>query len=320
MTIDVQQPASTFATRWIDDGCSEAQCTPNSNGGSMRRRTRRRWSAPVAVAVLLLAACGGSTDEATTATTPTTITGSGAVAETSELQIEEGPIVYVPMGNSLTFTPSPNTLIERYTAMLEEDFGVDVELRSHTVGGQRTDDFLAQLRTNDSLREDLGDADVVTLLIPNEEWSEPFQTAVGAGGRDPSECGGDDNQQCLRDVISSYKQHVDQIFDELTAIVDPAVTLIRVQDFYQFGTNQMTPEAFDITYPYWREGQEYVEQVAGQYGLAVAQVFDDFMGTDGLYIDLVADGLVDPDGMHPTADGAERMATLMHDLGYNLAS
>jgi lysophospholipase L1-like esterase len=319
MTINVQQPASTIATWWMDDGCSEAQCKPRFNGGSTRRRTRR-WSAPVAVAALLLAACGGSTDEATTATTPTTITGSGAVAETSALQIEEGPLVYVPMGNSLTFTPSPNHFIARYTAMLEEDFGVDVELLTHTVGAQRTDDFLAQLRTNDSLREDLGDADVVTLLIPNEEWGEPFQTAVGAGGRDPSECGGDDNQQCLRDVIDSYKQYVDQIFDELTAIVDPAVTLIRVQDFYQFGTNQMTPEAFDITYPYWREGQEYVEQVAGQYGIPVAQVFDDFMGTDGPYIDLVADGLVDPDGMHPTADGAERMATLMHDLGYNLAS
>ena len=44
------------------------------------------------------------------------------------------------------------------------------------------------------------------------------------------------------------------------------------------------------------------------------------MGTDGLYVDLVADGLVVGDGIHPTADGAERMAVLMHDLGYNLAS
>jgi lysophospholipase L1-like esterase len=221
------------------------------------------------------------------------------------------------MGNSLTFIPSSGNFNARYAAMLEEDFGVDVEIRNHTVGGQRTDDFLEQLRTNDGLREDLADADVVTLVIPNDEWGEPFQTAAGADGRDPSECGGDDNQQCLRDVIASYEQYVDQIFDELTTIVDPAETLIRVLDFYQFGTNMMTQEAFDVTYPYWREGQEYVEQVAGQHGIPVAQVFDDFMGTDGLYIDLVADGLVDPDGIHPTAEGAERMAMLTHDLGYN---
>ncbi len=307
MTLNVGQPASNIATGWINDGWSEAPRTPGPNGGRMRGRTRRRWPVPAAVAALLLAACGGSSEEAATATTPT-------------LQIEEGPLVYVPMGNSLTFSPGSNSFITRYTAMLEEDFGVDVQVREHTVGGQRTDDFLAQLRTNDRLREDLGDADVVTLLIPNDEWSEPFQTAVGAGGRDPSECGGENNQQCLRDVIDSYKDHVDQIFDELTAIVDPAVTLIRVQDFYQFGTNQMTPETFDVTYPYWREGQEYVEQVAGQHGLPVAQVFDDFMGTDGHYIDLVAAGLVEPDGTHPTADGTERIATLMHDLGYNLTA
>ena len=171
------------------------------------------------------------------------------VVGTSALQVEEGPLVYVPMGNSLTFFPmsGSDNFNARYAAMLEADFGVDVEVRPHTVGGQRTDDFLEQLRTDDRLREDLGEADVVTLLIPNDEWAEPFQTAAGAGGRDPSDCGGVDHQQCLRDVIDSYKQQVDQIFDELTAIVDPAETLIRVQDFYEFGTNELTQEAFDVS-------------------------------------------------------------------------
>ncbi|MFO7960253.1 MAG: SGNH/GDSL hydrolase family protein [Nitriliruptoraceae bacterium] len=259
---------------------------------------------PVALLALLLAACGGPTEE--------------SAAPASALQIEEGPLVYVAMGNSLTFSGSP-TFINQYSAMLEEDFGVEVARLSRTVGGQRTDDFLEQLRSNDRLREDLADADVITLLIPNDEWAEPFQTALGVDGRDPSDCGGDDNQQCLRDVIDAYKQQVDEIFDELTAIVDPSETLVRVHDFYQFHTNG-TQEDFDIMYPYWREAQEYVEQVAGQHGLPVAQVFDDFMGTDGAYVDLVAEGLVDPDGVHPTAEGAERMATLVHDLGYELAS
>ncbi|MFO7960444.1 MAG: SGNH/GDSL hydrolase family protein [Nitriliruptoraceae bacterium] len=259
---------------------------------------------------LLLVACGSPTDEAATSTTETPAT----------LQIEEGPLVYVPMGNSLVFWPSTRTsFIYHYTAMLEEDFGVEVEVRSRTVPAQRTDDFLERLRSNDRLRQDLADADVITLLIPNDEWGEPFQTALGVDDRDPSECGGDDNQQCLRDVIEGYKQQVDQVFDELTSIVNPAETLIRVHDFYQFHTNG-TQENIDLMYPYWREAQEYVEEVAGQHGVPVAQVFDDFMGTDGAYIDLVAEGLVDPDGIHPTAEGAERMAILVHDLGYELAS
>lgn len=295
-----------------------------------------RWLIPFTLVVLLLAACGDTADDSadstlaptttttTTTTEPTATTTTTTQAETTTTPADEPPIlgdaslIYVPMGNSLTFTPYDGTsFIGRYTTMLREDFGIGVETRDHTVGGQRTDDFLAQLRTNDQLREDLGDADVVTLLIPNDEWGEPFETAVGGGGRDPSDCGGDDNQQCLRDVIDSYKRDVDQIFEELTAIVDPAETPIRVQDFYLFMTNVATQETFDIMYPYWREGQEYVEQVAGQYGIPVAQVFDDFMGTDGLFVDLVANGLVDPDGIHPTAEGAERIADLMHALGYD---
>lgn len=273
--------------------------------GSLSTVSTRRWAVPVALIALLLAACDGPTDE--------------TAAQASALQIEEGPLVYVPMGNSLLFSPGTGSFIGRYRAMLEEDFGVHVEARSHAVGGQRTDDFLEQLRSNDRLRQDLADADVVTLVIPNDEWDEPFQTALAVGGRDPSDCGGDDNQQCLRDVIDDYKQQVDQIFDELTDIVDPAQTLIRVHDFYQFHTNG-TQEDFDIVYPYWREAQEHVEEVAGQHGVPVAQVFDDFMGADGACIDLVAEGLVDPDGIHPTPEGAERMATLVHDLGYELAS
>lgn len=285
---------------------------PNQGGmmrcaiGSLSTVSTRHWAVPVALVALLLAACGTPAEQ--------------AAAPTSALQVEEGPLVYVPMGNSLAYSPSTRTsFIYHYTAMLEEDFGVEVEVRSHTVQAQRTDDFLERLRSNDPLRQHLADADVVTLLIPNGEWGEPFQTALGVDGGDPSECGGEDNQQCLRDVTEAYKQQVDEIFDELTAIVDPAQTLIRVHDFYQFQMDG-TQENFDIAYPYWREAQEYVEQVAGQHGVPVAQIFDDFMGTDGAYIDLVAEGLVDPDGIHPTPEGAERMATLVHDLGYVLAS
>ena len=153
------------------------------------------------------------------------------VVGTSALRVEEGPLVYVPMGDSLTFFPmsGSDNFNARYAAMLEADFGVDVEVRPHTVGGQRTDDFLEQLRTDDRLREDLGEAHVVTLLIPNDEWAEPFQDCGRSWRPRPLRLRGCRPSAVLVDVIDSYKQQVDQIFDELTAIVDPAETLIRVR-------------------------------------------------------------------------------------------
>jgi hypothetical protein len=287
-----------------------------------------RRLAPFALVVLLLPSCSDTvsdsadstlaptpTEAETTTTTTTTPTTAGTAATIAAASV---PLVYVPLGNSLTFTPSGTgeSLFARYRLMLEADFGVDVDVRTHMVGGDGASEFLNRLHTDEDLRTDLAEADVITLVIPNDEWAEPSSTAVGA---DPSACGGDDNQQCLRDMIDDYKDTVDKIFEELIALVDPSKTIIRAQDFYLFMTNTLSDEGFAVLYPFWLEGQEYVEEVAGQYGIPVAQVWDDFMGTDGSVVDLVDMGLVIPDGIHPTAEGAERMAGLMHDLGYSLA-
>jgi len=60
--------------------------------------------------------------------------------------------------------------------------------------------FLSWLQSDEELRRDLQAADVVTMLICNDEWAVPSVTAAGVGGRNPADCGGDDNRQCLRDM------------------------------------------------------------------------------------------------------------------------
>ncbi len=234
--------------------------------------------------------------------------------EGSTLQIEDEPLVYLPMGNSLTFD-----VVDYYSAMLEEDFGVEVEVRDHTVPAQNASNLLFQLQNNVRLRDDLAEADVITLLIPNNEWRLPIQTVTGNLGLDPADCEGDDGEQCLREMIDDYKTQVDAVFEELTTMVDPSEVLIRGQDFYMFPTNGVyTEETFEMVYPYWVEAQDYVEEVAGQYGIPVAQVCDDFMGPDGTE-NPEESGLIVSDGTHPSLDGAQRIANLIHDLGYSLA-
>lgn len=237
----------------------------------------------------------------------------------TELEVPEGPLVYVPMGNSLVFFPTGSSVMDHYAAMLEEDFGVDVQVRNHTVGGQRADDFLSRLRTSDALRNDLAEADVVTFLVPNDEWAEPLMTFSGTGGRDPADCGGDDGQQCLRDIVSEYTVLVDEIFAELMAIVDPAEQVVLVQDFHQFHTERRTERTRQI-HPYWRDAQAHLRATAETYGIPVVAVWDDFMGTDGDIPDLVEAGLVDPDGIHLSPAGALRVAELYHDTGYELGT
>lgn len=165
------------------------------------------------------------------------------------------------------------------------------------------------------LRSDLPEADVVMFVVSFDEWAEPWITFSGEGGRDPADCGGYDGQQCLRDMMPEHTELVDQIFAELMSIVDPTKQLIMVRDFYQLHTDRQTGTA-ELLYPYFDEINDYTEEVAGQYGMPIALVWDDFMGTNGEIQNLVEAGLVQADGVHPTDEGATRIANLYRDLGY----
>jgi lysophospholipase L1-like esterase len=239
------------------------------------------------------------------------------LATTTTAAPETDPLVYVPIGNSLTFLPIGLSVNDVYESMLIEDFGTRVDVRNHTVGGERTDAFLERLRDDETLRGDLAEADVITFLIPNDEWAEASMTALGIIG-DPADCGGDDDQQCLRDMVADYNELVDQIFEELLAIVDPAEQVVRIMDFFLFHTEAPLDDS-RLLYPYWHAGQVHVQEAAAEYGIPIARVWDDFMGTDGEIPNLVDAGLVDPDGIHLTAAGARRVAEMLRDLGYELS-
>jgi len=304
-------------------------------GVPMMRPLPLRWFLPFALAVLLLAACSDSADDSadttlapttttTTAapdstTTPTTTTTAPTTTQpvTPEPTSPGDPLVYVAMGDSGAFTPpSPDGLIYRYADMLADHFDSEVDLRNRAVGSLHSTVMLEQLRTSESLRSDLGAADVVTSNIPINVWVESLKTLNGYEGRDPADCGGDDGQQCLRDALEQYKADTDAIIDEIVAICDPDEVLIRFYDVYMINTVVMLDKGtLDVINPYWKAGMDYFEESAARYGLPVAQVYDAFMGPEGTD-DPYLKGLLDDDQMHPNAEGAAVMADLLDELGF----
>jgi hypothetical protein len=299
----------------------------------------RTWTTLTVVAGLALAGCGGGdagdgvgeiatdtssqradvtttlvTESSPTTDGPTDPAGSTGV---DTLDPSDDTLVYVTLGNSLLFTPVPGVM-GLYRDRLEEHFGVIVETRDHTRGSQSVHDFLDRLRNDDELRADLGEADVVLMLIPNDEWAEPATTAMGAQGRDPATCGGDDDLQCFRDAVGDYESAVDEVFVELMKLVDPTATLVRVFDCYVFTPGDDDALAVERLGPLWHEGQQHVAQTAARYRITVAAVFDDFMGPDASSQPEAA-GLVGVDGVHPTRAGAERITALLVDLGFEPA-
>jgi lysophospholipase L1-like esterase len=203
--------------------------------------------------------------------------------------------------------------------MLEEEFGVPIDVRNRAGFGSSPTDLIRALGS-ERLQKDLAEADVVLLQIPQGDINPPFPIATGWHGMDPADCGGDDDQQCLRDYVIENKASVEAIFSALTAICDPSDTVIRVLDVYQLQVkDSLASGTLHIVKPYFEETQEYLAETAARYGIPIAQVYDEFMGPDGTD-DPQDRGLVSTDQRHPTKAGAQLIAKLIHDLGYDLAN
>ncbi len=287
-------------------------------------RLRRNWVTAfaagfavvlvVGISVALLNRGGGSLDAVAPAPTSETIRAATMMA----IGDDGRSLVLMAYGDSLTSYPTADLgVIGAYAGMLEDEFRVSVEVQNRTVLGISATELLRSL-ASERARTDQIEADVILLAIPTSGWEESLQTVAGFGGRDPADCGGDDNQQCLRDSLSEYRSDVRAILSVLTANLDPSETLIRVLDVYQLHVDdQIASDTLQITNPYWRDAQEFLEETAAGYGIPVAQVYDEFMGPDGS--DNPQDrGLVKADQLHPTEAGKLLMAEMLHGLGYGL--
>lgn len=280
---------------------------------------RKPTIAGLAAAVLVVGACGGGGTAATADTADSATTeGATQAPTTGAVTTEEvEALVYVAMGDSLGNTPDePEGVMWQYAERLEQRFGMEVDLRNRVVEGIGSPRMLDQLRTDEDLRSELAEADVVTTDIPIDVWVKPMQIVGGWGGNDPADCGGDDYEQCLRGALDQYKADTDAIIDELVSVC-PDDVLIRLYDNFMLNTGyKLDTGTLDTINPYWKAGMDYVEESAARHGIPVAQVYDEFMGPDGTD-DPYAKGLLLDDQLHPNAKGAALIADLLDKLGYS---
>ena len=257
------------------------------------------WIGTTLVALLLLA-CGTPQPTPTVTQEPTATVSPTA----TEVPVWD----YVALGDPNVFGMMPI-----YAQMIEQDLGVKVEIHSWEMGGDYSRRLLDRLRTNDQMRNDLREAEVITIEIPNAGLRQPsFTFAYGKSG----DCGGDDNQDCLREAFGAHRADTDEIIAEIVSLRSPNDAVIRAVDMYQFMVSESHDTGwFEVYNPYWREKNAHLIETASRYGIRVARVYDAFMGEGGAE-DPRDKGLVKADGIHPTPEGARLMAELLRDLGY----
>jgi lysophospholipase L1-like esterase len=220
--------------------------------------------------------------------------------------IESQEWQYVVLGDSSTWG-YPEMLAEK----IEEKLGVSVEIILRSQGGDHSTRLLGRLQKVESLREEIANAELITFVIP---WNVFEAPAVIYTSATPERCGGQDNQDCLREALEIYKQDTEAIIAELDSIVARESTIILSHTVWQFNvTLSKQTGHFEVLSEYWKEANSHLTSVCEEYGIPVAPVYEAFMGKDNSK-NPEEDSLIG-DGFHTTPEGQEFIADLLFDLG-----
>ena len=280
----------------------------------------------VAAAVMLLAACqasgspSGTPTQAPISTTaaPPPVTAAPPSLTAAPTQASEPTTSAAPssklvvMGDSVLGQPTKSEIVSR----LEQELGVVLSVRSWlnpdlpkygSNGGERSADLLARLQTDEVLRQDLRDADVILFDVPFGILNDTCK------GLDLSSS---ELEPCWAEVPATYRAETDAIFTELVALRDPSEAIIRVTDVWQFLWPTLHDLGiYDIVRPAWQAMNQAVADAAARHQIPLVRAYDAFTGPDGER-DPVAAGDVQADELHLTQQGSERLVDLIVSLGF----
>lgn len=177
-------------------------------------------------------------------------------------------------------------------------------------GGQGSHLLLHVLRNEKELQSDIREAEVVTFLVSVQHLRSPTY-AYRAGN-----CGGPDNQDCLREALTLYKADTDAIIAEILSLRSTSDAIIRSMTYYNWLVNDWKEEGdFENLNPYWLACNQYLVRTASEHNIPVARVDLAFNGPS-FDEDPVDKSYLAPDRIHPNQLGFALIADLFREQGY----
>jgi lysophospholipase L1-like esterase len=275
----------------------------------MRVRACCRPIALAATLVLCLAALGGCRRSG-----PTSLATRTPALRSGRAGTSAAPVWQVVMlGDS-----AATGVAEPLAAALDADLGVGVQLRLLTHGGWTSADLLAALRRDPEVQAAVLLAQVVVWTIGGNDFDHArAQYQEGT-------CGGTDNQDCLRALVSAFAATCDTIMAEIAWLGRGHPVIVRVVDIYYpfIATDRTTTSWPDggrtdlaVLGPYLAVLNSSIARSAARYQVRVARASEAFNGDAGNEDPAVA-GLLAADGEHPSERGNVRITERLRHLGY----
>lgn len=218
---------------------------------------------------------------------------------------------YAALGDSLaTGVGALQGYVPRYADHLEQDNAVSVDLTNLGQNGWTSSDLLDALQNSRRFRQTVSGGEVVTWNIGGNDLMDA-RDDYKAGT-----CGGDDNQDCLRATVATFKSNWDAIIVEILSLRSTSDTIIRTMDIYNPYVNEDKADGdFEVLKPYIDDVNNHIATTATNNNIPYAQVYLAFNGPNGDE-DPEDKGYLSLDGVHPNDTGHAVIAQLLRDLAY----
>ncbi len=219
---------------------------------------------------------------------------------------------YTAMGDSLAFgiLDSQGGYVRRYQDDISADTGKTVSVVDLGVNGAHSGDLLNSLQNDANFRSNVSSSQVVTWNIGGDDLLHALNLFQNG------QCGGADNQNCLRSAVATFIPNWDAIVQQLLALRSKNNTIIRTMDVYNpFVFELMRQGTYATVEPYLDQINQHIAASAQANGIPMAQVHLAFNGPTGDQ-DPVAKGLIAIDGIHPNDNGHRAIADALRALGY----
>ena len=256
-------------------------------------------TASLALLMVLLSACG--TPEP--APTPT-------LAPTPAAAID-----LVALGDS---TPAGygvvDSYVDLYAEYIETDLGVAVRVHNWARGGQHAADLLSVLQSDQALRDEIREAEVITI------WTGMNDIFVGVGSKPKGgACGNWEGLDidCAAERVERLKGNIDAIIAEILSLGSPDETLVLIADVGNPHARQWKEMGLldELKGPMMEEWIDHIAEAAEQNNVQVVHTYRVINGPNG--DDQGAPpGILQADGFHFNGEGHRLLADLHRQVGY----
>lgn len=271
----------------------------------------RRTAGLFLIAMLVTMAGGACQDGGPAVRSPAGAASTATGGEARRMQ-SGPPLYYTALGDSVA-----TGYVDRFAEYLGADRRVDVIVTNLAEGGWTSGDLVDALRRETRFRTAITLSRLVTWDIGGNDFD-----LARAQFKD-LDCGGADNQDCLREATRTFKQNWDGILAELNYLTSTTrVTLLTVDIYnpyvsldhlaYSWGRDGDGSD-FEVLQKYLNDWNAYIAATAARFNVGVAGAFRAFNGPAGNR-DPATAGYLAEDREHPSEAGHQVIAGLLREL------